>query len=452
MTEIYFCFDTEDFTSPKAWDACVEEAELLRKYGVRGNFNVVGYLAREWIRNGRMDVPEALKHHDVGFHSLRHSYHPTICEYTDLENYEEAKKLLLEYECEGIGMVKAATGKQSFEFACPPGISTSYVAMYEYARMGIPLYIGSVFEFKDGRSVHFCNALHTNYDFYIENLFYEDRFFKWRGEKIPYDPKTFLDHIASMKRVILATHPTRAYHSTFWDLVNYNGENKHPMYEWEPTPLNPPETTKLFFDEFETLIRALQADGRFEIKHMDQLAAKVRAQNAARVIKKSDLASVRDQLREKFWQVRLESGTYSISDCFAAASHFCLSDEPFYPCPVRGFLETPLGASTPVTLTADEVRRLAAAFRPDAFLPSHYRAGAKGIGPADLLFAMLDVALGADSVSVIPRPQMPSLEGDYAILYRLNMKGKHWVHRPDFADDFITERLRLQSWTLRDEA
>ncbi len=452
MTEIYFCFDTEDYTNPKAWDACVEEAELLRKHGVKGNFNVVGYIAREWIRNKRFDVPEALSHHDVGFHSLRHSYHPTICEYTDLESYEEAKKLFLAQECEGMGMVKAATGKQSFEFACPPGISTSYVAMYEYARLGIPLYIGSVFAFRDGSSVHFCNGLHTNYDFYLENLFYEDRFFKWDGEKIPYDTKTFIDRLASMKRVILATHPTRAYHSTFWDLINYRGENKHPMYEWEPAPLNPPETTKLFFDEFEKLIVALKNDPRFTICDMDSLAARVRESNAKRVVTYADLPEIRRQLGERFWAVRLGSGTFSIADCFAAAAHFCSSKEDFRPGFVRGFLEAPLGAEKELVLSAAEVKKLAAAYVPDAFLPSHYRVGTRSFGPADLLFAMIDAALGAEEIKVTPRPQMPVLEGDYADLDRMNMRGRHWVHRPDFADNFITPRLKLQTWTLREEA
>ena len=40
MTEIYFCFDTEDFTQPLAWEASKQEAQLLEKHGIKGNFNV----------------------------------------------------------------------------------------------------------------------------------------------------------------------------------------------------------------------------------------------------------------------------------------------------------------------------------------------------------------------------------------------------------------------------
>ena len=43
-TEVYFSFDTEDFTHEKAWDAQRREAELLGRYGIRGNFNIVGYV------------------------------------------------------------------------------------------------------------------------------------------------------------------------------------------------------------------------------------------------------------------------------------------------------------------------------------------------------------------------------------------------------------------------
>ncbi|MBQ9544346.1 MAG: hypothetical protein IJV00_04390 [Clostridia bacterium] len=456
MTEVYFCFDTEDYTSPKAWDAIVREADLLKKHGVRGNFNVVGYNAREWIRNKRYDVPQALEYHNVGTHSLRHSYHPTLLEYTDLESYDEARRLLLEQECEGIGMVKAVTGRDRLLFACPPGNSLSYVAMYEYVELGIKLYLGSVFAFRDGRSVYFCNGLHTNYDYALEGLFYPGRTFRSNHKDVPYETGAFLDEISRKKRVVLYTHPTRAYHSTFWDLVNYDGENKHPMHEWEPTPLVPPETTERFFAEFDKLVAALKNDKRFVIRDMAYLDEKVTRDNAARVIRFDELGEMKRQLENDFFAVKLPSGTFSLSDCFAAAAHFCNSKEDFYPQRVRGFLSTPLGVTSPVKLTADDVKTLAAAYVPNAFMPTHYRVRGRSVGPADLLFAMIDVALGAEEVTVEPRPQLPTLDRGlndlgYEMLERLSFKGKTWVNVPDFADNFLSARLKLQSWTLREE-
>ena len=446
MTEVFFTFDTEDYTSPLAWDASVREANLLKKYGIKGNFNVVGYLAREWMRNKRYDVPETLKEHVISFHSLRHSYHPTICEYTDLENYNEAKQLFYEQEMQGMGMVKAATGVFNFPAACPPGMSLSYVAMYEYAEMGIPLYLGSAFRFEDGQSVWLCNGLHTNYDYYLENLFIEGHIY----DVDRYEVKSFLDHIAGKKRVFLATHPTRAAHSDFWDLVNYKRENKHPMYQWDPAPVYEHGEGEVFFEKFEELIKALQADDRFVIRDTEWLAKKVTDQAAARVVTKDQLPEIKRQLNERFWAVRLPSGTFSIADCFAAAAHFCNSDEPFRPGKVRGFLSDPLGVTAPVKLTADEIRTLAAKYVPDVFLPTQYQIHGRAIGPADLLFAMLDTALGAEEVTLTPRAQMPELTGDYEELAKLHLN-RRWVHSLDFEDKYLSHRLRLQTWTLREE-
>ncbi len=445
-TEVYFSFDTEDFTHEKAWDAQRREAELLERYGIRGNFNIVGYVAREWLSHGRYDVPAAISRHDVSFHSLRHSYHPTINEYTDVESYGAARDELLRQECQGMGMVKAATGVRSFVAACPPGNSLSYVAMYEYAKLGIPLYVGSVFEFADGSSVYMCNALHTNYDFMLEHRFLPGAY----REAENYDLNEFLDAAARKKRVVFYTHPTRAYYRKFWDLVSYRGENTYEFGKWGPTPENTPEQTAEFFRRFEEFICAIRSDGRFEIKEMRGLAEKAKLETSRRVVRYADLPYIRDALHERLWAVRLPSGTLSLTDCFAAAAHFCRSRDDYIPGPVRGFLSSPRGITKPLTLDRDEVIALAG-YEPDSFLPPSFMTSRGEIGPADMLFAMLDAATGAPAVVLEPREQMPELSGGYASLCDLHMSGDSWVHSPDFRDAYISDRLRLQSWTIREE-
>ena len=446
MTEVYFSFDTEDYTDPASWDASVREADLLKKYGVRGNFNVVGYLAREWLRRGRTDVPQALKDHDVSFHSLGHSYHPTISEYTDLADYEEARRRFLARECEGIGMVKAATGADEIVAACPPGNNLSYVAMYGYAALGIPLYVGSVFRTERGNGVWLCNSLHLNYDYSMEKLFIRGS----SDDVDRYELSSFLDRIAGKKRVVIYTHPNRAIHSAYWDEINYKKGNLHKWGEWEPTPRYPGNETEVFFEKLEALLAAMQKDERFRFCEMRELRKRAKEKFAARIVEKGQLDDVRRQLNARFGAVRLPSGTFSPADCFAAAAHFCHSEEPFRPGPVYGFLETPQGVTGPVTLTAAEVRTLAKTYDPNAFLQTVYTINGKKIGPADLLFAMLDVAEGKETVVLSPRPQLPELDGDLAPLAKLRLKNT-WVYRDDFEDRYLSDRLRLQSWTIREE-
>ena len=102
MTDIIFSFDTEDFTSSKAADGILYEANLFREEGVKGCFCVVGLLAKHLSDWGRQDVIEALSHHEIGTHTYGHTLHPMINEYTDLENFDEAEGELIRQESEGV--------------------------------------------------------------------------------------------------------------------------------------------------------------------------------------------------------------------------------------------------------------------------------------------------------------------------------------------------------------
>src|SRR5438874_10930011 len=74
-------FDTEDYLLPADDDATKRLCEMLTERGIRATFKVVGEKARVLERRGRQDVIEALKRHDIGFHSNFHSVHPTPTEY-----------------------------------------------------------------------------------------------------------------------------------------------------------------------------------------------------------------------------------------------------------------------------------------------------------------------------------------------------------------------------------
>src|SRR6185312_10041702 len=74
-------FDTEDYLLPADDDAAKRLAEMLTEKGVRATFKVVGEKARVLEKRGRRDVIEALKKHDIGYHSNFHSVHPTPSEY-----------------------------------------------------------------------------------------------------------------------------------------------------------------------------------------------------------------------------------------------------------------------------------------------------------------------------------------------------------------------------------
>ncbi len=438
MTDILFSFDTEDYISDHAADAIRDEANILHEYGVRGNFNLVGYNARMLVQNRRADVLDALKNHTISFHSLSHSLHPTINEYTDVESYDDARRELMRQENEGIGMVRAATGADFLACACPPGNSFSYAAMYAYAELGIPIYIGSFFDTPDGSGVHFCNGLHLNYDAAMEWLFFED---KWNADD-------YLDTIASMKRFVIYNHPNMVLYSDFWDMVNYNHENINPFGQWEEPPRRTDNEVELYYSRMRELIEKIQSDSRFRIVSVEDILADESRKEAQRTVTRDMLPDIREALRGKLHAI---SGpvSLSVSECLAAAVHFLFSDEPFKPSKSYGFLDDPAGANAPFTLSADEVRRAAASVDFSDFLPSRFRIGGKTFGPADLLYACLDIACGEKEAEIIPREQQCDY-GEYPSLRDMSLAGS-WIHSYDFADNYLSKRLRLQAWTLRGE-
>src|SRR5438093_10182149 len=79
--DLILWFDTEDYLLPADDDAAKRLAEMLTQKGVRATFKVVGEKARVLEKRGRSDVIEALKKHDIGYHSNFHSVHPTPSEY-----------------------------------------------------------------------------------------------------------------------------------------------------------------------------------------------------------------------------------------------------------------------------------------------------------------------------------------------------------------------------------
>ena len=194
-------------------------------------------------------------------------------------------------------------------------------------------------------------------------------------------------------------------------------------------------------------MESLQADSRFEIRSLEDLVADAKRMEK-RTVTRDMLPAIREKLLESFTWLS-EPVSLSIADCFHAARHFLTSDEAYVPGKVYGFLREPEGTNEVVTLSRAEVMELAGKADPAAFLPPYYTINGKKIGPADLLFAMLDVCSGAEAVTVSPKAQQCD-HSRLPALKSLSLRGK-WMHSPDFEDRYLSDRARLQAWTIRTE-
>ena len=159
------------------------------------------------------------------------------------------------------------------------------------------------------------------------------------------------------------------------------------------------------------------------------------------------LPAIRANLEKELLWIK-DPAELSVADCFFAVRHFLFSSEPYTTGRVHGFLAEPEGITEDVTLTADEIRK--AAETQDDFIPSSIAVGDKRIGPADMLFAMLDVATDAKVVTLHPRKQNCNYEEVFHHIKNMKITGM-WLHGPDFKDAWLSDRLRQQNWTLRPE-
>lgn len=436
MTDILFCFDTEDFTSCRAADAILRNAKLLEKHGIRGNFCVVGLVAKQLLNWKRFDVIDALKYHEIATHSYGHSLHPTINEYTDKEDFLKAYGEFMFQETKAADEIRAVTGAEKLCAAVPPGNSKSYVAMYGYADMGIPAYCDTFADTADGAGVFFCNALHMEYFISLEELFYSHR----------HTQEEIIELLAKRKKAIIYNHPNIALFSEFWDKLNYDGENFSRFGDWKAAPARPAEDAERFYSDFDSLVRALKNDGRFRFRTVSEVVSE-KNPAAERTVTRDMLHEIRANLEERFYPMT-KPLSLCISDVFLAVTEFLKGRDVYRAGKVYGFLEKPRGITEKVRVSADALVKAAENLDTSGFLPPEIDVGVK-IGPADYLYVGLALLCGdgGNSILLTPRPQQISLD-EFPAIRDCSFRNT-WIHSKSFRDAYLSERLRLQAWTLR---
>ena len=435
MTDVIFSFDTEDFTSNTAADAIYREAEILRQEGVRGGFCIVGLLAEQFKNWERSDIVEALRHHDILSHSYGHSLHPTLNEYTDVEDFDAAYEEMMRQETKALKLIEDVTGQKVIG-ACPPGNQKTYVAMYGYGDMGLPIYADTFCDTADGNGVFYCNVYHMQYTTCME-----EELMDTTAEDI----KKLLDGLTKYKRVIIYTHPNIALYTEFWDKVNYYKENKCEFGKWAEAPRRPAEESERFYDNIRRLVRMIKADDRFNITSYSDVYATL-SREGERVIKTDDIPYIREALKGDFAPIN-SPVSLSISDVFLACRDMLLGKREHVCGKVYGFLEAPIGVSEPVTLKRADMIKSAREMNADGFLPTKIGVADVEIGPADWLRAALDILCGEECATVMPASQLPKLDV-LPQLKNLTFKGG-WVQSDSFEDKYLSDRLRYQAWTMR---
>ena len=435
MTKLIFSFDTEDYVNPIGADGIADVAGMLEEYGYKGCFQVVALLAQALQKWGRQDIIDRLKaHHEVDYHSYAHSMHPTINEYTDLCDFDAALKEFFRREKKGYAIVEEIFGQNGFAAVTPPGSSTSYVAHYGYADMGIPIYtVTPPTDRKKNRPVGACN---------INCIAYNRCLDKYLMKATEDDLRRALDEAAQKDIYVFYHHPQMHMVDRFCDELNFNGRNI-PQKDWILSNPLPHEDRERFCANFRRLLSMIKDDPRFEVTTFGEIAATLPTE---RKVSKEQLPQIVAALQESWFPLTIPE-SLSLSDCLLACKDFLLGKNEHVCEKVYGFLGEPYAITEPITLTAEEIRQSAVALDTSRVLPELIFVGDNKIGPADWLRAALAVLTGAKHVTLTPAPWQIDL-GQFPALKELTYKNV-WIHIKELEDRWLSDRFRLQSWTLR---
>ena len=459
QTRVLFYSDTEDYTCDYSNDGIRDLARTFTREGVKCCFNITGFLALRIQELGRQDVIEALKGHTLGLQTLYHTRHPTPAEIADDPSYERAYRRALADEAKGIGMVEGVFGEGRVVFTCPPGSSISPSMVEADHDLGVVFTAGNGYTGRNGNTkpsqvarvgtqvdgLWYFNGYQSPY----HAVFNLDSFIPGNGtlpagcREIP-DWKPILDEMARFDFVGIGSHPNMQGHKQFWDLVNYNRKNLVPWRQWVEAERRDPEDTAQYYRNVTSFLRAIKADGRFRITDFDEMLKGIRPR---RDITAAELPAIRAALCKDFACIR-EPASWSVADVFQAAVRLLRGETRSCPGKAYGFLSRPVGVKSPVMVSAAGLKAAAAKLNLGTFLPPQIEVDGVRIGPADFLFAALDVLVdGKAQAEVVPHEQLGSFK-EVPGLEKMNL-ARSWLHAEGFKDEFVSERWRLQLWTLR---
>jgi hypothetical protein len=449
-------FDTEDYLLPADDDATLRLATFLSGEGIRGTFKIVGEKARVLERRGRTDVIDALKRHEIGFHSNFHSVHPTPAEYLSTLGWDEGVAEFERREGPGLEDLRRIFGQNPSCYG-QPGSSWGPQSFGAMRKWGMSAYLdsGSHVGF-DKKAMYYCGLL-TMYD-----LAHHPRTGLGAREDVAKANEAFAAaHDKLVKEgggiVSIWYHPCEFVHKKFWDSIFADGANP-PREAWTPPPQKTPEETKIAFENFETWIRFIKSFPDVGFVTAREAATRVWADRArGREFSPQELREIAAAVgNDATYQVRGDLAL-APSEIFLLLNSLVLQRAKG---PVT-LADTPYGTSTPPTPITEPVltdwsqfSRTAADvdayLRKQGRIPPTIWLGSAGVPPESYLAALARVA-----VDLVDGKQPGAIEvrpATYSIGARVADDSPRiwgWLFPKGFHAPALMSLARLQAWTIK---
>ena len=443
------CFDVEDIIAPESDDAALWFAEILTEYGLPGSFMVVGERFRQWEARGRRDVIEALKRHDVSFHSTWHSVHPTTTEICLDKDFAAGMNALWAWDRPGWVDTERILGRPLLGWTLT-GNSWSPSVMGLTGRMG-RAYAYSFVQLPGHNVCWYANCLGFHYAAVgtLDDAFCDDALFAERLAETDaaIDRRLRADRRGAEWMRFFVCHPTRAIHTGFWDLYNFAGGVNPPRSEWRPAPRLDSSLFPAIQKNCRRLCAFLRADPRLEIVGWGELIRRYDGQRAfASHAEVREIARRVADERKVLFTDFFTAGEILLLLCRAAAA-----PQTRYPRPtVYGPLVTPPVSAARQWEAGDILAAAPGVLRASGsgYLPASVEVAGEDVGLGTYFVALAEAILGAERVSGPSDAPYPA-EAEAVAREVAHMLPDWLIHPPDMDLTNLLEQTRLQCWTLK---
>lgn len=459
-------FDTEDYLLPASDDAARRLAKLLSAEDVRATFKVVGEKARTLERRKRADVIEALKKHEIGFHSNYHSTQPSPAMYLSQLGWDEGVREFDRLEGPGRADVERLFGQAPTCYG-QPGSSWGPQSYGAIGQWGMKVYLdaGSHVNLND-RPCYYCGILN------LYKLAYTLRADLNHPQELPRAEERF----AQARKELLAEggglvsifyHPCEFVHKKFWDGVNFSRGANPPRDEWKQPPAKTEEETRSSFRVFEEYVRFIKRFPEVRFITASEAAKLYRDRARNRRFTETELETIAKAVGEEVSFQPHKDYALSASEVLALLNAYVNRSRSADAPPLAEVLtvkRTPLGPTGRVPLMSETVttdanqfertcRDVAAYLDKHGRIPSAVWLGSRPVPPEAYLAALARIAQLRLSGKAMPQTiEIKPAKLAAARYVSDDDPKKLWgwvIFPPGFRAPALMELAKKQAWTLK---
>jgi hypothetical protein len=455
-------FDTEDYLLAASDDAALRVADFLTQTKIRATFKVVGEKARTLERRRRFDVIEALKRHEIGYHSNFHSVQPSPAMYLSNLGWDDGVAEFDRRERPGFDDVKRIFGVAPSCYG-QPGSSwgpQSYGAMKNWGT-GVYLDAGNHVQLND-RPCYYCGVLN------LYKLAYQLR----TGLGGPNDLEAAEQKFVAARDKLLAEgggivsifyHPCEFVHRQFWDGVNFRNGANPPREEWQLPPMKTPEESKVAYQSFEGYIRFMKRFADVQFITATQAAKLYRDKARGRTFTPAELKTIAQAVTDRVSFQANKEYALAASEVFALLNDYVAQRSTGRAVDATALERTPYGPSNPFAASTESITTDASQFsrtavdvadfvRKQGRVPTSVWLGSVPVSPESYLVALADV-----TISLLDGKAMPEIiklkpaklaAAEYVADDGPNLWG--WIIFPrGFRAPAMMELAKRQAWSLK---